>query len=167
MNMYSGKCGKTLEWHYNESNQQLTISGTGVMDEFTVEDDPTGEGFDYDDRPWSWLGSAVIKKVVIEDGVFNISHHAFLCFTSIEEVVIKRIAIRIGTEAFAGCENLKKVIFEKPDAENAFAKLENSAFGKCKGLEYINLPKNVIIEEDAFYGCYSLETTFSSKGCQN
>lgn len=108
-----------------------------------------------------------MQKVVIEDGIFNISNQAFLCYNSIEEVVIKRVAIRIGTEAFAGCENLKKVVFEKPDVENAFAKLEDSAFGKCKKLEYINLPKNVIIEEDSFYGCDSLDTTFLSKGCQN
>lgn len=166
MNIHSNKCGENLEWRYDEDTQQLTISGTGVMDAFTVEDDPTGEGFDYDDRPWSWLGSAIIKKVVIEDGIFNISNKAFLNFTSIEEVIVKGVAIRIGAEAFAGCENLKKVVFEKPDVENAFAKLENSAFGKCKSLNKINLPKNVIIEEDAFYGCDSLDTTFLSKGCQ-
>lgn len=160
-----GKCGKTLKWHYDEGTQQLTISGTGVMDAFTVEEDPTGEGWNFDDRPW--LYSAVIKKVVIEDGIFNISNKAFLNFTSIEEVVVKGVAIRIGAEAFAGCENLKKVVFKKPDVENAFAKLENSAFGKCKSLKQINFPKNVIIEEDAFYGCDSLDTTFLSKGCQN
>lgn len=167
MSKYSGKCGKTLEWHYNEVTQQLTISGIGVMEEFTIEDDSTGDGFDYDDRPWSWHDSAIIKKVVIEDGVFNISYQAFLNFTSIEEVIIKRVAIRIGTEAFAGCENLKRVVFEKPDVENAFVKLENSAFGKCKSLKYINLPQNAVIEENAFYGCDSLDTTFLSKSCQD
>lgn len=167
MNIHSNKCGKTLEWRYDEDTQQLTISGTGVMDAFTVEDAPTGDGFDYDDRPWSYIGTGTIRKVVIEDGVFNISNQAFLCFNSIEEVIVKGVAIRIGAEAFAGCENLEKVVFEKPDVENAFAKLENSAFGKCKSLKQINLPKNVIIEEDAFYGCDSLDTTFLSKGCQN
>lgn len=135
------------------------------MNVFTVEDDATSEGFDFDDRPWSWLDSAIIKKVVIEDGVFNISDQAFLNFTSIEEIVIKRVAIRIGTEAFAGCENLERVTFEKPNAENAFAKLGNSAFGKCKKLERINLPKNVVMEEDVFYGCDSLDTTILRKGC--
>lgn len=167
MRIFFGKCGKTLEWHYDEDTQQLTISGTGVMDVFPVEDNSTGDSFDLDDRPWSRLGSAIIKKVVIEDGVYNISNQAFLCFTSIEEVVIKSVAIRIGVEAFAACTNLKKVVFEKPNAENALVELEDSAFGKCKKLEYINLPKNVIIEEDSFYGCDSLDTTFLSKGCQN
>lgn len=165
MRIYSGKCGKALEWFYDKSTQQLTISGAGVMEEFTVEDDATSEGFDFDDRPWSWLGSAIIKKVVIEDGVFNISDQAFLNFTSIEEIVIKRVAISIGAEAFAGCENLKRVTFEKPNVENAFAKFGNSAFGKCKKLEYINLPKNVVMEEDVFYGCDSLDTTILRKGC--
>lgn len=156
----NGKCGKNLEWSYDANTCQLTIFGSGIMDNFIIEEDTTGEGWEYDDRPWSWLGSATIKKVVIEDGVFNISNHAFYKFTSINELVVKRVAIDIGIDAFAGCENLDMVVFEKPNEENAFAQLKTGAFKNCKKLKHIILPKDVNIENDVFYGCDSLDTWF-------
>lgn len=156
----NGKCGKNLEWSYDENTCQLTIFGSGIMDDFIIEEDTTGEGWEFDDRPWSWLGSAAIKKVVIEDGVFNISNQAFYKFTSINELVVKRVAIDIGIDAFAGCENLDMVVFEKPNEENAFAQLKTGAFKNCKKLKHIILPKDVNIENDVFYGCDSLDTWF-------
>lgn len=54
-----------------------------------------------------------IKKIVIEDGVENISHSAFLNCMFLREVVLPNSIKRIENQAFNGCPRLEKINIPK------------------------------------------------------
>ena len=73
-----------------------------------------------------------------------------------EEVVIPETVNNIGLMAFFESDNLTKVTI--PD--NSVAIINESAFGNCRQLESINIPKSVaIISHGAFRGCSKVKIT--------
>lgn len=110
-----GTCGKMLEWKLE--SHILTISGTGNMDNYSLEDDQA---------PWKAYGDE-ITEVVIENGVETIGDYAFYGLTQLEKVEIPESIGSIGAYAFSGCDALKA--FELPEsvtdvAETAFATVQ-------------------------------------------
>lgn len=89
-------CGERVMWVYE--NGTLTISGTGEIEDCIEW------------QPWS-SKAALIKKVVIENGVTAIGGHAFSGFENLEEVVIPDSVTRIDESAFEGCSSLKDVYY--------------------------------------------------------
>lgn len=70
------------------------------------------------------------------------------------DVFIPKTVIYIGEQAFSGCFNLKKVIFEE---ESSCTFLLNNCFEFCKMLEQIILPSSIqIIGSDCFFGDVNL-----------
>ena len=86
--------------------------------------------------------------------------------------------IRLYTEAFAYCSNLKSVIFPNSVSENSF-KMSDRVFLDCTSLENITFPEGTcsISDHEVFDGCSALRTiTFPSttycfnfwfRGCKN
>ena len=77
--------------------------------------------------PW-YPYSKKVKAIVIDEGITRIGNYAFDDFTNVINVIIPNSLTSIGEEAFY----------------------------KCSGLIKIDLPKDINIENGAFYGCSNL-----------
>ncbi len=161
----SGSCGDNLSWTL-DSEGTLTISGTGAM---TVWNSNISVVW----RPYI----ESIKRVVIEDGVTDISRLAFTgCInlesveiannvvsigeyafnncTNITEINIPDSVTSIGKGAFAGCTNLKSV-----EIGNSVVSIGEYAFNNCTNITGINIPDSVTsIGKGAFHNCEKLKS---------
>lgn len=87
----SGSCGSNVNWSYNESTKNLTISGTGNM---------TGYDYYYDRyTPW-YSYYEDIQTVTIESGVTNIGSYAFKDCINLKSVTVPSGVTSIGERAF-------------------------------------------------------------------
>ena len=112
-----------LTCSYNASTQTLTISGTQWMPNYSN----TGN------RPWNEYASEV-KKVIIKDGVPNISEYALYGFKSLTDIVIPNSVQLIGEYAFCNCTSLTSISI--PANVSSFSPL---AFAYCTSLTAINI----------------------------
>ncbi len=137
------KCGENLKWSLDD-NGTFTISGNGEM-------------FDYDTweekapaPPWSDK-HALIKRVVIEEGITRIGNEAFRGCENLTDVTFSNSLIEIGNGAFM-FTNLSKVII--PDTVK---KIDWNCFAYCFNLNEIYIGKNVeYIGDHSFAGNKSL-----------
>ena len=141
----SGVCGYNLEWVLT-GDGTLTISGNGEMDDFVTHNTETNP-------PWYSERDSILS-VVIENGVTNISNHAFWYCSNLESIEIPEGVTSIGDSAFRGCSSLGTIRI--PEGVTSIAGL---AFLGCSSLRSIEIPEGVTsIGADAFYGCSSLES---------
>ncbi len=85
-----GTCGEHVTWELK--NGVLTISGTGEMTDYTLED-----------RPFSGLS---FTKAVISDGVTSIGDYTFMRCFGLKSVSIADSVKRFGKQAFYQCTAL-------------------------------------------------------------
>ncbi|MFI3142461.1 MAG: leucine-rich repeat protein, partial [Clostridia bacterium] len=154
----------SLTWEV--SSTTLTISGTGAMEDYSASSK----------APWS-SSSAVIKTVVIQDGVTSIGDYAFYWFTSLTSVTMADSVESIGDQAFYNCTSLKTLTIGDgvtTIGTDAFAVctalttvtlgdsvevIDAGAFSWCSALTTITIPASTtLIGENAFYSCDSLKT---------
>ena len=159
---YFGEDGDNLYWKYDFLAQSLTISGNGKM-----EKDGFGEH-------WSHL---TIRKLIIEEGVENVSSWAFYNNKDLEKVYFPNSMREIAGQAFAMCEKLKEVIIpegvttisiaafgscpslERVQLPSTLKTIESDAFDFCRNLKYINIPESVtFIGDGTFYDCLGLKS---------
>lgn len=93
----SGQCGASVNWKLDWEGE-LTISGTGAMDDYGWDDN--GNWVDAPYEQW-W---ADITSVVIEDGVTTIGESAFNGYGNLYSVKIPNSVTWIGYVAFYGCD---------------------------------------------------------------
>ena len=135
----NGVCGKNLTWKL--VGDTLTISGTGEMESRTV---PLLV-------PW-FKKRALIKKVLIENGVSSIGDHAFCGHENLNNVSIPDSITKIGDAAFFRCTSLTNVIIPK----NVMS-IGGMAFECCSKLTSISIPDSVKeIYSSAFSNCTDL-----------
>ncbi len=166
----SGTCGDNLTWTLYESGQ-LSISGTGAMDDYTNSSSPW---YSYKDS---------IKTVNIANGITTIGDNAFYDCNSLTYVTILNSVTTIGDYAFCDCDSLTSVRIGK-----GVKTIEEKAFSNCHSLTTITIPDSVItigngafydctvltnvtipdsvttIEDEAFYGCISLANVTLGNG---
>ena len=108
-----------------------------------------------------WLENQYkIKKVVIKDGVTNISWGAFEACGSLTSVEIPNSVTYIGYDAFAWCYNLTSI-----EIPNSVMDIDNEAFKYCEKLTSITIPKSVtILGNNVFGGCFGLTSITVEKG---
>ncbi len=174
----TGKLGDNITWKLEMETGLLTISGKGDMLDCKHKKIPTEWAgypscvYEYDEQRW---GKAVVKKVVIEEGVTSIAAHAFHGCDNLETIVIPDSVTRIEHCAFSACYNLRRVdipdkvtvikdyTFDRCDLEKVklpknLKKIGYRAFRYCNELKQISIPASVeTIEGEAFYECYELE----------
>ena len=138
-----GTCGEDAQWGYVEETGELTIIGTGEMENYEY-DYETGRKT----APWSGLP---IKAVKIY-GVTTIGDHAFFGYPNLTEVTIPDSVTSIGNGAFAFCDGLTEVTIP-----NSVITIGDNAFNDCDNLAKITIPNSVItIGDHAFLSCDSL-----------
>ena len=146
----SGECGAAgdnLTWSL-ASNGQLTVSGTGEMQDF--EDTPA---------PWSGYASS-ISSLVIQNGVETIGVSAFAGLGQLQNAVIPDSITVIGREAFASCGSLLGIAF--PESQ---LRIEAQAFQSCNALTSVTLPAGLQrVEPDAFESCRNLTSITIDEG---
>lgn len=105
----SGSCGENVTYTYVEATHTLTISGTGAM---------TDDMWPF--LPWDNYETEIVQ-IVIEEGVTSIGERAF-SNCAIETITLPRSLTKIGSSAFYGCPNLKRVtsMIMAPFAISAF-----------------------------------------------
>lgn len=148
----SGTCGENLTWTL-DNNGTLTISGTGMMYDYTEGGVPTYTG----GAPWIDYRSE-ITSVVVEDGVTGIGEYAFCNCKNLTKVSLPNSLTQIGDLAFASCVSLAEISI--PDS---VVTIGDSAFVSCMKLAQVVIPDSVTDMGDrVFYNCENL--TYASIG---
>ena len=157
-----GNCGNNVNWKFEKGT--LTISGTGSMDNsraFNRNDWPWHEysSGDESEEDWVLFYYARVTKIIVEDGVTEIGHHAFRNFSRLESVTIADSVTSIKDNAFYSCPNLRSI-----SLGNGVKTIEYNVFQGCSALTEITLPGTVeYIGDNVFQGCSSLKTVAFKK----
>ena len=114
--------------------------------------------------PDAFRDCTLLKGIFIPGDVRTICSSAFRGCTSLLEVSGCAGLIKIGTAAFSGCESLLNVMLATnllTGSESKLTHIESVAFGDCKSLSGIVIPKSVVyIGSQAFNHCDSLTDVF-------
>lgn len=146
--IHSGTWGD-LNWTLNETTGELTISGTGAMNDLNVSST--------DADAWR-AHRASIQTVVIEDGVTSVGDHAFDGCSKLTSITIPDSVTSIGYCTFSGCSKLKSITI--PDSVTSIGRY---AFSECISLTSITIPDSVTsMAPYAFYGCQSIKDVYIS-----
>ena len=92
-----GSCGDKLAFRMDPDTGVLSITGTGAMDSWYL-----------DDSPW-YVYRASIRSIRIASGATSIGDFAFDGCSNLTEVVIAETVERIGDGAFDNCTSLAEV----------------------------------------------------------
>lgn len=136
----SGSCGKKLTWKLSDSGT-LTISGTGAMKDFIIEEN----------MPWYGVRNK-IRKVVVGSGVTHVGEDAFSGCAELKTVSLPSSVTSIGMDAFRSCTKLTDISLPKTLTE-----LEGWVFVNCTALPSVTIPDSVTgIGTCCFYNCDGL-----------
>ena len=115
-----------------------------------------------------------IRRVVIEDGVWNTGEYSFSDCTNLTEVELASSATTNGDDAFSGCSSLTSIRF--PDTldhigsgafsgctgltelafPNSLEDIGSWAFARCTGLTEVVFPAHASVGTQAFTACEGL-----------
>ena len=144
-----GNCGTSVTWSLNVLGE-MTISGTGAMDNYSNEN-----------QPWEDSLSS-IKSIVIENGVTSVGEDAFYACHSLASVNIPASVTSIGSTAFFDCKELENVTIVDG---SKLTYIYDGAFSCCDILGSITIPASVTyIGSSAFSGCGRLENVTFGDG---
>lgn len=142
----SGSCGADLTWTVNTETGELTISGTGAMNDYSSTT-----------APWKAYND-VITKVTVGEGVTALwstnKSQPFNGLTKDFAVSLPGTLTKIDRD-FNGCANLTAVTFAKT---GVLEKVDGWAFANCKKLVSITFPDNAQTKfyDGSFNNCYAL-----------
>ena len=109
-----------ITWQFDESTGTLTISGTGQMDDYSIN---------YNNlvttAPWGDYWES-IKYVEIENGITTIGNRAFYGCSNITSVAIPNRVTSIGVAAFYRCEKMTSITIP-----NSVTSIGGAAFNGC------------------------------------
>lgn len=141
----SGKCGETLSWSYDKSEQALSIIGTGKMYNYDISKNEYA--------PWAGYKESVLY-IDIDEGVTSIGDGAFFDFNKIRNITIAENIKSIGKQAFYSCDELLKINFNE--------KLETigvASFKDCLKLRELYMPQSLkSVGQQGFEGCNKISS---------
>ena len=139
----SGSCGENVAYSYKSSTHTMTISGNGLMTDYGVSSTNA--------QPWKGY-IADIRKLVVENGVTNVSSYSFHDATALMSVTLPEGITSIGRWAFQGCSAITKMTLP-----NTVTIINDGAFWGCSSMKTINIPDGITeIRKEAFYFCSNL-----------
>ena len=141
----SGSCGSNLTWTVNTATGELTISGTGAMNDYSSTT-----------APWSAYND-VITEVTVGEGVTSLGAKGSLPFNGFTKnftVSLPSTLTAIDSQMKA---NTKLVAVTFPDS-GALKNIYDWSFSGCTALAYIKLPETegTDIWNGAFNNCKAL-----------
>ena len=160
----AGDCGSGVTWSYDAETKALSISGNGVMNNYSSQTD----------LPWMEM-IAYAKTLTVSEGVVNIGNFAFYGFTALESENLPSSVKTIGTSAFAynsaltsinlpeGLEVISDSAFEGCSALTvavvpaSVKTLGVKAFAFCSSVKNAAVFADISIPDSAFYNCRSIE----------
>jgi len=135
--------GSNLTWKLEGGI--LTISGTGAMPDFDVNEDIN--------PPW-YANRNSVTAIVVENGVTSIGDWAFFNCTNVISAQIPTGVKSMGFIAFGYCYKLKDITIP-----GSVKSLGIAVFNYCQALETITIPDEVTdISESLFDSCENLTT---------
>ena len=144
---------------YCTNIEKITITeGNGTMVQYgsymaglSYNGDEVNTLLYYKYTPWAVSNSA-LHKVIIENGVKNISRNAFRDCTALTSITIPDSVNSIDNAAFSDCTGLTNIFIS-----DSVSSIGSNAFKNCTGLMIIRIPDSVkSIESSAFSGCNSI-----------
>lgn len=145
-----GSCGKGVNWYYDEETTTLTISGNGVMNDFTSST-----------VPWKDIRYNV-TNIVIEKGVTRIGNYAFWSCKKVTTISMPEGITSIGKFAFAYMDRMTSIKFA-----NTITSIEDYAFTHCEKVKEIDLPTRLqTIGKESFSNCYAVTKVTMHEGLQ-
>ena len=93
----SGQCGDDLYWSYDETTKTISITGSGEMYDYTIEN-----------QPWA-LFREDITEVYIDNTVSSIGTSAFNKCKNLGKLSISGAMNKIAENAFANCSRLYEI----------------------------------------------------------
>jgi hypothetical protein len=173
----NGRCGENLTWTLSCDLKTLTISGTGVMKNYSYAN--TSPWYPYRSSittvaignevasigEVAFYGCSSLPSITIPASITSIGRYAFEDCSNLSSITITENVTSIGMSAFDGCEHLTAIYVES--GNEYFSSEDGVLFNKDKtcllrcpggktGDPY-SIPNSVTIIEDlAFSGCGSL-----------
>lgn len=145
--VYSGSCGSNLTWNFNSVSGTLTISGSGIMTDYSTEDH----------APWFQYRDA-IKIISVGGQVRTIGDYAFYYCKNLTHIYGGAILGEIGDYAFS------RSGIEAFSANSNLRLIGIGAFSYCENLADVNTNSVTVISDSAFAHCDALETVAFSNG---
>ncbi len=137
-----GTCGETISWILG-GNGTLLIEGTGKLS-YPSEGDKNS-WYPYIDK---------IKKVIIKEGITEISYSVFEMCYNLTSVELPEGMTSIGNMAFYECYNLSDINFPE-----SMTSLGDEAFYSCSSLSNLQIPAKLTnIGKYTFNGCSKLDS---------
>lgn len=182
----SGDFGENncLHWEVSTgvlSGKTLTISGTGAMPDFDFPEGNLAPWWNYEALGMltsfgNFKLEGELKKVVIQDGVTNVSNYALFCLPAATQITLPDSVTSIGRYGIALCAKLKGISLPKAVtaigdfglAGNSFTAvslpdglqtLGRGAFDACASLSGMTLPAAITaVPDKCFNDCTKLLT---------
>lgn len=143
---YEYKCGPSVKWSMDDETCTLTLSGTGITEDFNSTDP---EWKEFKDE---------IKNVVIDEGITHLGNKLFLEHKNLKQVTLPSTLETLGDDVFNGCSSIKNITL--PDS---IKKIGKRAFNECVSLNEINLPDKLeVMGSNAF--CHTQLTDVTIPG---
>lgn len=149
----AGTLGNNVNWTYDENSKTFTISGEGVMTNWT----------NAASVPWADKKTN-IEKVVIENGITSVGSYAFKDCTNLTDVSIPDSVHTIDVSAFDNTGLTKVTI---PDSVN---KIGDSAFAQCTDLKTVTFEGTTpptTMGSNVFNSCTALDKIIVPEGAKN
>ncbi len=160
---YTGTCGTNLTWTLDTSTEELIISGTGAMPDWSVSSS----------APWYNYRSS-IKSVTIEDGITNIGSYAFKDCSHLTSATIGNGITSISSSMFNDCIYLTSITMG-----NGITSIGDRAFYYCNKLKTVNYAgtqtqwntivvgdgNSILTSAEKIYECNSERPYYSSGTC--
>ena len=145
-NTKSGKCGNNIEWSFD--GRTLVITNTTLKKESADIPD-----YDLSKNISPWVKQKLsVRKVIIGKGIRRIGSCAFANCEELTTVEFEDVYLgEIGWGAFLNCKNL----FNFSIPVNV-RRIGTIAFANCSSLRSIKIPNLVRVEDQAFRSCTGL-----------
>lgn len=172
--LYNGSCGENSTWSLSDDGT-LTISGTGSTHDYVSGIRGVGT---VAASPWGDANMrALIKRVIVENGITRIGNELFAGLAQAETISLPKSVCAIGDYAFLWCNSLgsmdlssctsltsigigcfRDCAVETVSLPDSIEVLPNEAFDDCGQLKEVSLPASLkTIGNYAFGGCEVLE----------
>lgn len=134
-----GSCGIGAKWKYNFMTHELSITGTGDMNNYYANT-----------LPWTSYVSE-IEKVTIDEGITGIGSYNFYNAKKLKSIELPSTIERIGSGAFMD-SGLESVVLPA-----SVKRIGNDAFEGCRELVSAVLPATIEeMDGNPFMNCYEL-----------